>query len=206
MNKKRKKVIIAFDGTIRAGKTTIVRDLSTIFGGKHINEYKYYAEKLNKKFPEFPFINLEDALNATRFFIFLEKKRYSDIKKYKSGIIFVDRTFHSCIGFDYASSKYLDIDIFKNSNEIWNKNNKKIIPDIIFFMNVSHKKMVERITINKDKFPKHIKDKKFNLSLKKYFKSLINKNFIEINASKNKKNVRAEVENYIKSILKSKKV
>ncbi len=196
---KMNQIIIAFDGSVRAGKTSLIANLSRIFGAPSIEEYKKYAMKAGAEFPEFPPKSYEEALRASQFFIDLEKHRCADLKKFdESKIVFVDRTSLSCVAFDYAANRFTGLDTLEEVQELW-ESAEKIVPDLLFFMDVSQANIKKRMRINNDNFPPHIYDKVFTDDLKFFFEKECSENecVVRIDANQSKEAVESDVKDAI---------
>ena len=196
-----KKIIIGFDGIVCAGKTTMVNKLACMFDTIVIEEYKEYALKSGFKFPKFPPKSYIKAIEASVFFMDLEKQRVVNLNNYvppNKKIIFVDRTYLSCLAFDYAANYFTNLETFPKVQKLWS-DTPKIIPDLIFFMDVSQTNLRKRILINKNNFPPHFLDKKFNQFMVSFFKQECkNKgNIIRINANQKPEMVEHSVKTVI---------
>lgn len=196
-----KTIIIGFDGLVRAGKTSLVNKLAHTFDAVIVEEYKSYATKFGTEFPEYPPKSRKKSLEASKFFIDLEKKRIKDLNKHLSlehKIILVDRTCLSCLAFDYSANHFTNFGTFLEVQKLWD-NKPKIIPSLTFFMDVSQANLKKRMLINNDDFPPHISDKNFNRYMVDFFKQECKKNkyMIKINANQKPEMVELSVKNAI---------
>ncbi len=188
--------IIGFDGLVRAGKTTLIKDkIGPLLDAVIIDEYGVYA-KGSKSFPEFPPLSYERALVASQFFMDIEEQRVVDLqaKVLHKEFALVDRTHLSCLGFDYAARHFTGFDTFSDVESLWSKT-KKIEPDIVIFLDVSHKKLEERIAPHKDKFLQHFYDRSFNLHISEFLKLECRKNphIVRVDADQEQDAVQEEV-------------
>jgi thymidylate kinase len=189
-------IVIGFDGLVRAGKTTLVNKLACIFEAAVVGEYKGYALKSGSRFPKFPPESYAKAIEASIFFMDLEKQRVVDLNNYmlsNKKIILVDRTCLSCLAFDYAANYFTNLETFPEVQKLWS-DTPRIIPDLTFFMDVSQTNLK-----NKDNFPLHFLDKKFNRYMVNFFKQECkkNKHMIRINANQKPEMVEHSVKTAI---------
>jgi thymidylate kinase len=198
-------IIIGFDGLVRAGKTSLINKLANKLNATIIDEYKGYAYKAGFRFPKFPPKSYKRAIISSIFFMNVEKERVADlnklIKKHKK-IILVDRTCLSCIAFDYAANHFTNLDTFSEVQKRWS-GVTRIIPNLIFFMDVSQENLKKRAIANNDVFPSHFFDSKFNGYMVEFFKQECerNKNIIRIDANQSPKIIEKHIESYIKEYL-----
>ena len=162
-------MIIALEGLCYAGKTTTCKALCQI--QKDLFPVAEYSKLIDpSKFPDYKCRTKESII----FFIKLEKIRQKIIKeKIKEGLIPVlDRSFISCIAFDYAMCKMG----IKNKN-FWKTTEKLfltqnfILPDIIFFFDVSQVEIKTRAKENPCKMPSFFVNVKFNQFFKEFIVS-----------------------------------
>lgn len=195
-----KTIVIAFDGLVRAGKTSLIKRLSHTFHAPIVGEYKSYATKFGTEFPPYPPRSYEEAMAASIFFIDLEQKRIADLNDllFKNKIILVDRTSLSCLAFDYSANHFTNFGTFNEVEKLWN-DSLKIMPNLSFFMDVSQENLKKRMLIEQDNFPPHISDKDFCDHMVVFFKNKCerNKNMIRIDANQIAEEVEREVENAI---------
>ncbi|MFH1642545.1 MAG: hypothetical protein ABIC04_06640 [Nanoarchaeota archaeon] len=200
-----KKIIIGFDGLVRAGKSSTVKRLADVFDATIVDEYKGYATRAGLVFPSYPPKSYKKAIEASKFFINLEKQRYFDLCNYKltdKKIFLTDRTCHSCIAFDYAANHYTKLGTFKEVEHLW-QNTKKVVPDLNFFMDVSQTNLKKRMRLNGDVFPPHFSNKRFNGYMTKFFMQQCkkNKNMIRINANQTREKIDEDIKKVIKKYL-----
>ncbi len=190
-----KNIIIGFDGLTRAGKTTLIKKLASIFNASVIEEQREYLEP-GSKFPKFPPESYEKAMEASVFFMNIEKKRISDLEGYESSntkLIFIDRTYLSCLAFDYAANYVTSFGTFQEVQKLW-LGMEKIVPDVTFFMDVSQDNLRNRMLLNGDNLPSHFLDKDFNEHMMDFFKQECEKNnMIRIDANKKPEEVEGEI-------------
>lgn len=172
-------IIIGFEGLIRSGKTTITKKVSKELNGFLIPEYGIYTDG-SSVFPKFPAKSMSDAISSIDFFIKIEEIRLKDIEESSSEIIIVDRTYLTCLAFDYAASKYASIDFFNKSLIAW-KSAKKICPDIVVYLDVSDKNLNIRLSHRKNQYLSHFYNSKFNKYMREFYRS---QKLITINANK----------------------
>lgn len=172
-------MIFAIEGPCYAGKTLLVKKLSICKNNiAVIPEYNEIAGGA-KNFPALP-KNKRETLLASRFFLRLEKKRQILIKKELNAgkIIIQDRSFFSCVAFDYASAMTGDYDVWVHSEKMFLRSNF-ILPDVIFYLDVSHSNILERRFLNSYQIFSKLTSPKFNNFFKNYF-SLIMAQYVQI--------------------------
>lgn len=156
---------IGFDGLIRAGKSTLIKRLSTLLNAGVIDEYGKYVKRLGVGFPPFPPRSYEDAIHASRLFVEIEAQRVKDLNAYTAcKIVLVDRTYLSCLAFDFAARHYSGFDTFCEVRTMWSEN-VRIECDTLFFLNVSDAHLQRRVLPHRDTFLPHFYDTKFNAYL-----------------------------------------
>ncbi|PIP87351.1 hypothetical protein COW81_00730 [Candidatus Campbellbacteria bacterium CG22_combo_CG10-13_8_21_14_all_36_13] len=201
----KKNISIGFDGLVRAGKSSLIHRLAKRLNADILDEYKGYAYKYGLKsipvFPKFPPQSYEEAINATNFFINLEKIRVMDLENMKEKsdhIILIDRTYLSCLAFDYAARHLTGFDTFTEVKELW-QNNPKTTPDLLFYMDVSQENLKQRAILNNNNFPQHFFDPIFNGHMREFFhkKCDSNENIIKINANEDPTVVEKNVMSFI---------
>lgn len=138
-------MIIGIEGVVCAGKTTIAIRLEKK-GFIPISEYGVYTNG-HGSFPPFP-RSLADAKFATDFFMKVEAKRHNSlISKLKQvgarSNYVVDRTYHSCLSFDFALSQYMHFDAFSPSIKNW-MNSPKIEPFMVFILDIDFSTLMNR--------------------------------------------------------------
>ncbi len=176
--------IVGFDGLVRAGKSTLLKNnLGPALNAPIIDEYGVYT-KGSTSFPPFPPPSHEKALAASQFFIDIEKQRINDLGAYEThDIVLVDRTYLSCLGFDYAARHITGFDTFSEVKQFWAQT-QKIEPQLIIFLDVSHDSLEERIGPHKSKFLPHFYDRTFNGHMSEFFHRTCKENplFIRVDA------------------------
>jgi thymidylate kinase len=196
-------ITIGFDGLVRAGKTTLIKRLAPIFDAVIVEEYGAYIKRSVVGFPKFPPPSYEYALTASKLFMGIERQRVSDLESTspRGRLVLVDRTYLSCLAFDYAARHFSGFDTFSEVKILWSRQ-ERIEPDLVFFMDVSHDHLEQRIAPHKDKFLPHFYDEKFNSYVTEFLKlrSLEDKQVIRINADQRPETIDEEVVEYINQL------
>lgn len=138
-------MIIGVEGVICAGKSTLVKGLIQA-GFASIQEYGVYT-KGHGAFPPFP-KSVEDAKSATDFFAKVEFERLKSLESLIAekgeGVNYaLDRTYYSCLSFDFALSQCMQFDAFTPSVQIW-ENVPKIEPSLTIILDIDFDTLLER--------------------------------------------------------------
>lgn len=100
------KKIIAFDGNVYTGKTTIINQLSSLNNSLIIEEYEVMDQNVSLD-------SAEDFLNLQLLYLDQELKRKKLLNESESDFIYIDRSFFSLSAHVYAIKKIRNIDIRK---------------------------------------------------------------------------------------------
>ncbi len=93
-----KKVIVALEGLVHAGKSTLLQSIRDNCGAvRCIGEYVEFA---TERFPGFP-KSMEDACAGHAFFLNLEQKRRQKIQ-YEDRMVILDRSIFSILAYHFA--------------------------------------------------------------------------------------------------------
>jgi len=163
-------LIVGVDGLVRAGKTTLIQRLAKRRGWGEIPEYGIYLKQTHLPFPNFPPKSWVQAMDASVLFMQIEQLRINDLHAMSKQheVVLVDRTFHSCLAFDYAARVWSGFDTFDRVVEQW-RHLSPIAADISVFLDVSFAALEERIAPHKASFLPHFYDECFNSYLREYF-------------------------------------
>lgn len=196
-------MIFAIEGPCYAGKTSLVKKLS--ISKNNITVIPEYNEIAGgaKNFPAPP-KNKQETLLSSRFFLELEKERQILIKNGLNDgkLIIQDRSFFSCIAFDYASAMIGDCNIWVYSEKMFLKN-KFVLPDIIFYLDVSYNNIIKRMSTDSYKISGKLINYNFNNFFKKYFNLQVSQyaKIFWINANNSADNIYKNVLCIIDSII-----
>lgn len=184
--------IIGIEGLVRAGKSTLSSYLGKTLQAKIIPEYGVYT-KGSAAFPQYPPATLEEALAAIKFFIGIEQLRVNDLP-IGHEIVIVDRTYLTCLAFDYAANHFTEFDIYKESHRLW-REATKIEPDLLIFLDVSDEELNRRIAPDKHVYLPHFYQPEFNYHIREFFTNLIDNNHrvVKIDANQNPTAIEQEV-------------
>lgn len=183
--------IIGIEGLVFAGKTTLSENLGQNLSAVIVREYGHYTGG-SKSFPKYPPDSYRAAIEASRFFIDIEQERIRVLKgllldspKY----IVVDRTYITCLAFDYAAKLFTGFDTYDEVYELWQQADK-IMTDITIYLNVSDTEIMRRVPLRKSKCPDHLLDPEFNKQIRRYLQG---QNVVTVNADQSKRQVLEEV-------------
>lgn len=157
---------IGIEGLVRAGKSTLSGYLAKKLSARLIHEYGVYSRG-SKSFPKYPPQTYSDALDSINYFIGLEALRISDIL-IEDKLVVVDRTYLTCLAFDYAARHFTGFDIYETARNSWAVANR-IEPDIIIFLDVSDNELDIRITPDKHKYLPHFYQPNFNSLMRQFY-------------------------------------
>lgn len=194
-------LIVGIEGCSFAGKTTLQNSLKSYDNFRVIDEYGSYT-KGSAAFPAYPPKSYQEALDASRFFIDVEKERLKDFEimqlNNKFDFVFLDRTYLTCLAFDYAVRHFTHFDTYNTVVDMW-RHTQKIEPDFLLYMNVSQETIRRRISFRKSKCPDHLMHPEFNHHFKDFFDvNLFGKTIKHIDANQSKKQVLEQALKHLK--------
>lgn len=167
-------MLIGIEGIVCAGKSTLASALCKTQLFAVVEEYGVFT-KGHHNFPHFPPKNAEDSINAANYFIGIEKMRceclYALMATFDHPHIVVDRTYHSCLAFDYAVSEFVKFDATVHATKCWN-DAIKIEPDITIILDIDQQTMLERDKKRNKGLLAHFKDSSFCASQRDYYLQL----------------------------------
>ena len=127
--------VIALEGPVCAGKTTVLRSLDNQ-GVQVIEEYSAYVRSATRDFPKFPPQDEGCAKNSFRFFLDLELARRRDRNLLTNcDCVVLDRSIYTLLAFEAGTAKLTGIDILSWAVEFLKEHSDKIIlPDHIIYI------------------------------------------------------------------------
>ncbi len=163
---------IGIEGHVCAGKTTFIQNFEKHFNCLSIKEYWHFRKEFVIPRISFP-CSCDDLFQSSKVFCDIENARYATFNCAKdTNITIIDRTYHSCLAFDYAISRLFGLSGYLKIKQYWESHNF-IIPNIIFFLDVSHRERIRRHKQRKSKAMNILLDRNFNALYKKYFQENI---------------------------------
>lgn len=183
--------IIGIEGLVFAGKTTLSENLGQSLPAAIVHEYGFYTDGL-KSFPKYPPESYRAAIEASQFFIDIEQERISVLKRLRLNnpkYIVVDRTYITCLAFDYAAKLFTGFDTYDEVYMLWQRADK-IEVDITIYLDVSDAEVMKRVPLRKSKCPNHLLDPEFNRQIRCYLQG---QKVVTVNANQNKQQVLEEV-------------
>ncbi len=157
--------IIAIEGIVRAGKSTLVQNLNN-YGFPVVKEYWEYSKG---GFPPIAKTG-QELLKTSKYFLGLETIRYMDSVTNEESFV-LDRSFITCNAFDFACSTILgEPNIFREIKEMWDSECKKIIPSFVILLEVTHETMLSRLRPTTDPASSILFNKDFNILFESYIK------------------------------------
>ena len=163
--------ITAIEGPVCAGKSSLIEHLSNMGIGV-ILEYSEYVAHANQDFPKFPPKDSNTAKKSFEFFLKLEKRRYRDLASLSQPQISIDRSIYTLLAFETGARAITGIDIFD-----WGINRLQaepglIVPDHIYYLDVSSDESKRRAKENNISIPEFLLSNRFNNGFKNFFITL----------------------------------
>jgi len=164
-------VIVALEGLIHAGKTTLLRGIRKTMQGRVccIDEYATY--KGLTRFPDFPKTSGE-AIEANEFFVELEGRRFADVTG--SGLVLLDRSLLSVLAYHYATERVTGgaIVCFEQSLRFFRENLSHCMPASVIRLDVSREVFEERHATDSGFYKPILLDDEFNRNLVLFYDNL----------------------------------
>ncbi len=139
--------VVAVEGCSHAGKSTLVENLTQRLGNDIIAlpDYVSFAGG-DTKVPRAPAETVEEEIEALKFFLNLDNRRWSEIIKSpnEKRIILVDRSFHTLLAHRYAIEKLTDLYAFDLSCKEVKLRPDLLTPDVIFYIDTPQNVLNER--------------------------------------------------------------
>ncbi len=155
--------IIAVEGSVFAGKSTLINQLATRLDAIVIQEYGVYL-KGSHAFPAFPPKTRSDAIAADHFFMQVEKLRLDDLRRSMASqvkqFVLIDRTYLTCLAFDYAAKMITKFDVDAEVSGLWAKS-EKIEPDAWIYLKADAATIASRTHLRPSKCLPHLLDPGF---------------------------------------------
>lgn len=158
--------IVGIEGLVRAGKSTLAARLAARLLAKLILEYGVYSGG-SATFPKYPPESYSEAVKSISYFIDIEARRVSDIQ-HEDKLVVVDRTYLTCLAFDFAARHFTDFDIYEEARRSW-ASAEKIEPNLIIFLDVSDEELDLRIAPDKHKYLPHFFQPSFNSFMRQFY-------------------------------------
>lgn len=142
-------MIIAFDGNVFSGKTSLIRTLAPLCDSNIIDEHSFF---LKTEIPIHAVTNEETAISLQLKYIDAENRRQSKLNAKKLNLL--DRSFVSMAAHVFTLNSVQKIDMrdwFLMEIEKRMKLGEAIIPDIFCFIKCSHKTIQKRALVNQSR-------------------------------------------------------
>jgi len=195
-----KKVIVALEGLVHAGKSTLLRSIM-------MQEYKFvkcieeYVEFATERFPVFP-KSREFARSGHMFFLNLEQNRKAEMGD-SDRIILLDRSIFSILAYNFAVEKMSngEIPCFQDSVNAY-ENEDWLIPEACIYLDVDDENISLRHQNEKGFYHDIFLEKTFNAQLREFYESVMPFYFpsleiIRIDACKPKQLVMAKMKEFL---------
>lgn len=157
---------LALEGPVCAGKTTLINDLLPC-GFQKVPEYVDFALDNNLKLPKFPPKSETEAKATFEFYLELEKKRQSGLRK---GKWLLDRSKYTLLAFEAGARNLTQIDIFSWACDLVEQRSYEIIdPDHTLYIDVIPQESRRRATLAHMGTPDFLFSEKFTTGFKNAF-------------------------------------
>lgn len=154
-------MIIALEGGIYAGKSSVAKELKKDL---HFEVIPELMDTLTKK-QKSSILNLNENERFSRFLVF-ERYRKKKLSNSPNSNLILDRSFLTLFAFEVARGRH------HNLMELFHKHHKNlIIPDKIYFLDVSDIERMRRIGSDKDRLISCLYSPKFNQKVKSFFQT-----------------------------------
>lgn len=170
-------MIFAVEGVCYAGKSTLIKNLEQCDKNiKIVLEYSQLASD-NNLLACAP-VQKDKAIKSANYFLELEFQRQKTIAalQKESFTPVQDRSFLSCVAFDYAMDKIKNRNVWQKVETLFLSQNF-VLPDLIFFLQTNQDNVLKRYQKKQDKIPSFLLDSTFNQAFEEYFRQL---SYIEI--------------------------
>lgn len=161
-----KRVIVALEGLVHAGKSTLLQSIGDNFGA--IRCVEEYVEFATERFPGFP-RSIEDARAGHAFFLNLEQKRKQKIQE-EDRVVILDRSIFSILAYHFAVEKMSGggIPCFREGvatvqSESW------LFPQVCLYLDVDDEEMILRHRNETGFYQSIFLDHEFNALLRKFY-------------------------------------
>lgn len=139
-----KNEVIALEGPVCAGKTTLINGLVPL-GYQKIPEYVDFALNNNLKLPKFPPQNETEAKASFEFYLDLEKRRQGRVEK---GKWLLDRSKYTLLAFEAGARNLTQIDIFPWACNLVDQRKDEITePDHTLYVDVAPEESKRRANL-----------------------------------------------------------
>jgi len=161
-----RKNIVALEGLVHAGKTTLLKSLKKRRRFCCLSEY---SEITTRSFPGSP-RTIEDAKEALYYFLSLEKERIKFISESKYGIYVVDRSLYSVLAYHYAVEHLFGVKCYTNTfNYLLRNTSKWLRPSKCIFIDISHEDQLRRHEGDKGYYQDILLNADFNKELSYFY-------------------------------------
>lgn len=175
-------IIVVLEGLICAGKTTLLNKLGRLANCRSIQEYKEYLKKF-ENLPPFSPCDIEKALQASQFYVTLERCRQNDLAKFldQDVIVIFDRGILSCLAFDYAAKRFNGIDTYLETIQMYQAECFHQ-PHLCLYLDISYETMINRMKLRGTYSGDQFANRKFTEFLAEFYWHFLSlPQFIKIN-------------------------
>lgn len=169
--------IIAIEGLVHAGKTTLFQSLSQIY--KDAVFVDEFVEFTACKFPNFP-QNIEEARSSRLFFLNLEEKREIEIRA-DSKLVILDRSVLSILAYHFSVELLTNGDVACFADSIKRIPFEKwIFPDLCIYLDIDSQEVIRRHQGKSGGYNSIFLDNQFNVYLRKFYRDVMPRLFLQM--------------------------
>lgn len=198
-----KKVIVALEGLVHAGKSTLLENISERCAFvKCIGEYVNFT---TERFPCFP-ESRDDACSGNAFFLNLEQERILEIEE-NDCVVLLDRSIFSVLAYNFAVEKMSNgkIPCFQDNIKAY-QNESWLIPEVCVYLDVDDRNIYLRHLDEKGHYHSIFLDSIFNAYLREFYEKVMSFHFlsveiIRIDAHQSKQEIIAQMEEILRKIV-----
>ena len=165
-------ITIAVEGSVCAGKSTLLKRIACLNPEAIVNEYMVYPPIPNKPLRNFPPQDSQEAKENFLYFLEVEKLRKEDHALSQTSAKYLDRSIFTLLAFELGMYFVSGIDIFGWGLSQVTSSKDIIIPDKIVYLDVSKQVALERARGANMKVPMFLFSDEFNSGFRSLFVTL----------------------------------
>lgn len=211
---------IAIEGVSHSGKTTVIKNLVERFKSNKVVVLPEYVDAVDDlaDIPDTPASNKREELEGLRFLLNVDFRRW--VRAFDTScdfhLVIMNRSIHTLLAHRYAIEKLTGLKVFLDSIKMVENYKLAMIPDLIFYIDVSQEKLNGRYgkrqeTIS-EKNP-HLKpnpiffNSDYNLHFRQYFLPHLKVNkglLIAVNGKQSRNRISSKIFEFIKPNIENK--
>lgn len=163
---------IAIEGLCFAGKSTLARGLLNHFGTSQcviLLDYSDLAKPADR--PEVPAKTLAEEINALRYYIEIDKRRWAPIlaSNFRHPIVIQDRCFHTLLAHAYSNGKTSLFDPLPEAKIFLLSQTDIIRPDVVFYLDAREDVLLDRYKTIPNAIDDLFKSRDYMMNFREYF-------------------------------------